>query len=54
MKKMYKSPETIVVDIRFQSMIALSDGRSVSPNSTSGANQLSRDRSSDWDDENDW
>ena len=55
MKRMYKAPETIVVALRLQSMIAgTNDGRNVSSNSTSGANQLSRDRGSDWDDEDDW
>ena len=52
MKKMYKAPATVVIVTRLQTMIAGSDGRTVSPNTVSGANQLSRERG--WDDEEDW
>jgi hypothetical protein len=56
MKKNYNQPDTIIVKLTTQSMIAISPtgapGMGGTTNNTSDL--LSLDRSSDWDDEDDW
>ena len=49
-KKQYLSPTVTVVGIRTSNLLNLSDGTTVSGNSTSGINQLSRE-SNGWDDD---
>ena len=55
MKKNYNQPDTIIVKLKTQHLLNTTAGAPGMGGTTSNTSDLlSRDRSSDWDDEDDW